>query len=267
MVQDGRVVSTQPLEDLRIFVVTIPSSMKSGLIVITCAVMFLALIGCTRGDSGGVDGSSGNPTGEAHTRIKPGPITYVALGDSTGVGVGAHGGGYVSRLVNRLKPLRPNSKLVNLCFSGATTEDVVRSQLNEGVSEVPDLITLGIGINDIGHGISLSQFAKNYEEILNTLKSKTAAVIVVTNIPDISTAPRIPVAVRNEYQQRIVRFNETLETIASAHGVLLVDIHSLTREKLPSHPEFFSADGFHPSDQGYELWADQMWPTIAEVLE
>jgi lysophospholipase L1-like esterase len=34
---------------------------------------------------------------------------------------------------------------------------------------------------------------------------------------------------------------------------------------LLSHPEYFSRDGFHPSDKGYELWAVEMWPTIARV--
>jgi lysophospholipase L1-like esterase len=32
------------------------------------------------------------------------------------------------------------------------------------------------------------------------------------------------------------------------------------------HPEYFSSDGFHPSDKGYELWATQMWPTVARVI-
>jgi len=36
------------------------------------------------------------------------PFTYLALGDSTGLGVGAAtGGGYVDRLYRRLLPLRP----------------------------------------------------------------------------------------------------------------------------------------------------------------
>ena len=51
----------------------------------------------------------------------------------------------------------------------------------------PDLVTVGIGINDIGHGLTLDQFSKNYEQILSTLKEKTSARIVVTNIPDISS--------------------------------------------------------------------------------
>ena len=195
-----------------------------------------------------------------------GPVNYLALGDSTGVGVGARNGGYVARLFKNIDAERAGSKLTNLCVSGATTEDVLHSQLRRGIAVDPNLVTLGIGINDIGHGIGIEEFARNYEEILSELRKNTRAKIVVTNIPDISSAPRIPEFARAEYQQAIITFNDRLEAIAARYEVTLFDVHSTTREQLPSHPEFFSSDGFHPSDAGYELWAREMWPVIARSI-
>ncbi len=203
--------------------------------------------------------SSDNP-------IPPGPIIYVALGDSTGAGIGAREGGYVARLFKKIDSARPGSRLTNLCVSGATTADVLRDQLNRGKSAGPNLVTVGIGINDIGHGVGLEQFAKNYEQIMTTLTADTNARIVVTNLPDISSAPRIPEAMRSEYQQRIILFNKKLEEIASRHGITVFDVFGITNEQLPAHPEYFSGDGFHPSDKGYELWAEEMWPTIAQII-
>lgn len=194
------------------------------------------------------------------------PIIYVALGDSTGAGVGAREGGYVARLFKRLAERRPESRLTNLCVSGATTADLVRGQLQRGVQLNPDLVTVGIGINDIGHGMTLEQFSKNYEEILSTLREKTRAKIVVANLPDVSSAPRIPGSLRYQYQREIMRFSRRLEEIAARHGVTMFDVYTITHEQLASHPEYFSADGFHPSDEGYELWATQMWPTVAKVV-
>ena len=198
--------------------------------------------------------------------MKTGPIVYVALGDSTGAGVGAVDGGYVLRLYNRVLQHRPESQLVNLCVSGATTADVLRGQLGSGVEKNPQLVTLGIGINDIGHDVPIERFAENYDRILSTLKEKTQAQIVVTNIPDISSAPVIPSALRSDYHQQIVTFNQRLEDIAKRHGVTIFDIYSITTRELPSHPQYFSRDGFHPSDAGYELWAIEMWPTIARTI-
>ena len=199
-------------------------------------------------------------------RIMTGPIVYVALGDSTGVGVGARDGGYVVRLFNRLIERRPGSKLTNLCVSGATTEDLVRGQLDRGVAMNPDLVTVGIGINDIGHGLTIDQFAKNYENIFSTLRDKTHAQIVVTNVPDISSGPRIPGSMRSQYQQQIIKFNERLEEIAKRHGVTVFDMYTVSKDELPAHPEYFSSDGFHPSDAGYEMWAKHMWPTLERVM-
>jgi lysophospholipase L1-like esterase len=206
--------------------------------------------------------------GTAATRepMKTGPIVYVALGDSTGAGMGARNGGYVARLFQRLVERRPGSKLSNLCLSGSTTEDVLRGQLEKGVAMNPDLVTLGIGINDIGHGMTLDQFSKNYDQILSRLKEKTLAEIVVTNIPDISSAPTIPGPMRRQYQQQIIQFSKRLEEIAARHGVTVFDVYTITTNELPSHPEYFSRDGFHPSDAGYELWAQEMWPTVATVI-
>ena len=190
----------------------------------------------------------------------------MAIGDSTGSGVGATEGGYVARLYKRIVTHRPGSILINLCVSGATTDDILRDQLDTGLDAAPQLVTLGVGINDIGHGLTLEQFSNNYEAILAKLKNDTAAAIVVANIPDISSAPRIPAVMRNEYHQRIIEFNRKLREIAANNGVILFDIYTITNEELPSHPEYFSGDGFHPSDKGYELWAERMWPTIARAI-
>jgi acyl-CoA thioesterase-1 len=195
------------------------------------------------------------------------PVVYTALGDSTGVGVGAkQGGGYVARLFERIRREHSNARLTNLCVSGATTDDVLRGQLRAAISSHPNLVTLGIGINDIGHGLSAETFARNYEEIIKRLK-ETGARIIVTNIPDISFAPVVPAYARDETRERVNVFNEKVHTIAERYKLTVVDIYTETHNVIPTHPEFFSEDGFHPSDAGYEYWAKTMWPTVKSAIE
>jgi acyl-CoA thioesterase I len=230
--------------------------------------LLVVFAGCNAGKQSGQGIGPGLAQGSRRvvSDSMTGPIRYLALGDSTGSGVGARNGGYVARLSKRISERRPGSALTNLCVSGATTSDVLRGQLSGAVEADPHLVTLGIGINDIGHGISLEQFSKNYEEILSRLKSDTKAAIVVTNLPDISSAPRIPQSLREEYHRQIVTFNQKLLEIATRHQVSVFDVYSVTHAQLASHPEFFSADGFHPSDEGYEFWAEEMWPIIALTI-
>jgi lysophospholipase L1-like esterase len=194
-------------------------------------------------------------------------VVYTALGDSTGVGVGAReGGGYVARLFERIRKVQANARLTNLCVSGATTEDVLREQVGPATRTRPTLITLGIGINDIGHGIAVERFAANYEEIIKRLKSETSASIVITNIPDISFAPVIPPSEHEPLRRRINAFNEKIRAIAERHKLHMVDAYAETHKVLESHPEFFSEDGFHPSDTGYEQWAEVMWPAVKVAI-
>ncbi|MDT4954969.1 MAG: acyl-CoA thioesterase [Acidobacteriota bacterium] len=195
------------------------------------------------------------------------PVVYTALGDSTGVGVGAkQGGGYVARLFERIKREQPQARLNNFCVSGATTEDVLRGQLKSALNSRPTLITLGIGINDIGHGLTAETFVGNYEEIIKHLKEETSARIVVTNIPDISFAPVVPAYARDETRRRVQLFNEKVHAIAERYDLTVVDIYTETHNVIPKHPEFFSEDGFHPSDAGYEYWAKTMWPTVKSAM-
>ncbi|HEX8072735.1 MAG TPA: SGNH/GDSL hydrolase family protein [Pyrinomonadaceae bacterium] len=196
-----------------------------------------------------------------------GPVVYVALGDSTGVGVGARrGGGYVARLFERIERVRPGSRVVNLCASGARTADVLRGQAPRVAAARPTLVTVGVGINDVTNNVPVEEFARNFDALLARLRETTDAPVVVTNIPDISPAPAVPAFARAEAARRIALFNQRLAEIAARYNVTVVDAYTMSRDIIPAHPEFFSADGFHPSDEGYEYWAKMLWPAVKPAI-
>ena len=198
---------------------------------------------------------------------KGGPVVYVALGDSTGVGVGARkGGGYVARLFERIERVRPGSRLVNLCVSGATTGDVLRSQVGRVGDARPTLVTVGIGINDLTRMTAPEQFARNFEEIVTRIRQQTDAPVVVSNLPDVSHAPAVPDFLREDARRGIRLFNERVAGAAARHHLHFADSYAKSAEVIPRHPEFFSPDGFHPSDEGYEFWAFEMWPVVKRAL-
>jgi acyl-CoA thioesterase-1 len=192
---------------------------------------------------------------------------YLALGDSTGVGVGALHGGYPHRLLQRLRELRPAMRLLNLSQSGATSLDVLESQLPDALRMRPALVTLGIGINDVSHAAPEEAFTNNLEEIAVKL-ARLSAPVVVSNIPDLAFAPAVrallPVAF---FERRIEVLNRHLEATAARHGFSFVDLFALSRKHLEERPDFFSPDGFHPSDDGYEAWTEIVWPSVRELFE
>ena len=156
--------------------------------------------------------------------IKGEPVVYVALGDSTGVGVGARkGGGYVARLFGRVERARPGSRLVNLCVSGATTSDVLRTQVGRVGAAGPTLITVGIGINDVTRQVEPERFARNFEEIVARLRAQTGAPVVVSNLPDLSHAPVVPDFMRAGARLLIQEFNARVAESASRHAERALD--------------------------------------------
>lgn len=197
---------------------------------------------------------------------KSSPIIYLALGDSTGIGVGARtGGGYVDRLFSRISGVRPESRLVNLCATAAATDDVLHGQMNRLAGVRPTLVTLGIGANDLIRGVKVGQFARNYEEIIVRLEMEVRAPVLIMNIPDLSLAPAVPAYMRDSARQHIIAFNKQIEDVARRHNLLLIDLYGRSRE-FSLHAEFFSADGAHPSAAGYEFWAEAMWPFVQKII-
>jgi lysophospholipase L1-like esterase len=193
--------------------------------------------------------------------VRAEPVTYLALGDSTGLGLGAKNGyGYVEQLMTRIQKEHPGSRLLKVCRLGETTIGL-RQRVTEGFTVKPTVVTLSIGVNDLLQRVTDEQFAANYEGIVNSLK-QLAVPIVVTNLPDVSFAPKLPNSMREEIHFKVLLFNRRIEMIARQNALLFVDLYQASRKVIATHPEFFSSDGFHPSDAGYELWTRTMWSAV-----
>ncbi len=195
-------------------------------------------------------------------------LRYVALGDSSGVGVGARQGGYVEHLFQRLRRTRDGVGLLNLAVSGATSATVLSGQLPRAQRSRPHLVTLGVGINDLWRGVTPEQFESNLDQLARGLAA-TGAAVVVSNLPDMSLAP---VARRVSHflpmpliLERIASFNAAVDRVVARHGLIGVDLHTPSRVELTQSSDYFSADGFHPSDTGYQRMAEHFWPALLQA--
>jgi len=202
------------------------------------------------------------------TELNPNsPLVYVAVGDSTGIGLGARdGGGYVDRLYARIKQRRSDTTLINLSVAGATTADAVNKQLPRLNDTRPTLVTICIGVNDLLHGREAKQFAGDYEALIAKLK-QPGRLLVAANLPDVAAAPAVQGMADESFRLRLRQFNQAIEAVAKRHGVPLVDLYRLSGETTGARPEFFSTDGLHPSDLGYARWAEAMWAVVEREVK
>lgn len=194
------------------------------------------------------------------------PLVYAAVGDSTGIGLGARdGGGYVGQLFARIEQKRPGSTLINLSAAGATTADAVNKQIAKLDGTQATLVTICIGVNDLLGGHEAKQFAENYERLVAKLR-QPGRLIVVANLPDVASAPAMKGMADESLRTRLGQFNKAIEGIAKRNAVPLVDLYKLSGEMTGARPEFFSSDGLHPSDMGYAHWAEAIWPVIEQAI-
>jgi len=195
-------------------------------------------------------------------------VLYAALGDSTGVGVGARDGrGYVARLYERLERMCPGARLLNACVSGATSRDLVERQLPRVLQAQPSLVTVFIGINDLIRGTAPIAYSENIEKVARVLAEQSSLTLFCT-IPDLAYAPAAKAFMsslrieRSLFETRTRALNARVLESARVHGHAAHDLFTVA---LDDASRFFSSDGFHPSEHGYEELAAQLWPPLEQL--
>jgi lysophospholipase L1-like esterase len=184
----------------------------------------------------------------------PRPLTYVAVGASDAVGVGARDperDGWVPRFGSRLGR---DVRVVNLGVSGSTLAQALHEQLGPAVDAQPDVITVWLAVNDLNGGVALTRYAQDLETLLSGLQA-TRARVLVGNIPDLARLTAMAGRDPGPLQSTVDSWNQVIAAATARHGAVLVDLHGSWQE-VAEHPEYLSQDGFHPSSEGYARLAD-----------
>lgn len=182
------------------------------------------------------------------------PFTYVAIGASDAVGVGAPNpeiDGWVPRLASRMGD---GVRLVNLGVSGSTLSQALDEQLPPALDAQPDVVTVWLAVNDMNARVPLDTYADELDALLTQLQS-THARVLVGNVPDIGKLAVYGGLDPTLLSAEVDRWNAVIADAVARHDATLVDLHSRWRE-LAEHPEYISADGFHPSADGYQRLSD-----------
>ena len=182
------------------------------------------------------------------------PLTYVAMGASDAVGIGAADPatqGWVPRLSAELGP---NTRMVNLGVSGSTLKQALAEQLGPAVDARPDVVTVWLVVSDMNARVSVTDYGSQLDALLEGLQP-TGAHILVGNVPDLAAIAAYSGANRERLDAQVTQWNAVIADSVARHHAQLVDLHSVWRE-IVDHPEYISADGFHPSSEGYAHLAD-----------
>lgn len=182
-------------------------------------------------------------------------INYIALGDSLSSGVGSSD--YkktITYIFADNLSQKTTVNFYNLAIPGATSESLINTQLENAIKLKPDYISLFIGINDIHSLVSGKKFEKNMTYILDKLAKETRAKIIVFNLPYLGSDQLILPPYNLFFDAKTQEFNSILKKICTNKNLTIVDLYTPTKEIFSKNTDFYSKDGFHPSEEGYLLW-------------
>ena len=238
------------------------------------ALVILALAsscgGAQQGDSRAGDANEAPTTGVGGGATQEGPLTYVSLGDSLAVGVGASDPrerGYAPLYRGFLEEHTGREvRLVQLGISGETSGSFIGapdSQLARAEAVLREnpgaAVTLSLGANDLlreadgtdaEREAALARYAGNLDHILRTLKNASDPAPQIAVLAIYNPAP-------GSFTDRWAgRLNAEIRAVAQRNGarVAAADKAFRGREAEYSHYDQYSYD-IHPTDRGYEALA------------
>ncbi|MPY76946.1 MAG: SGNH/GDSL hydrolase family protein [Actinophytocola sp.] len=183
-------------------------------------------------------------------------MCFVALGDSTTVGIGdpITGSGWRgwARLLAAELARTHQLTYANLSVSGATCESLRADQLHAALRARPHIASVIVGVNDTMR--STWDPARVHDDILSSVGALTdaGALVMTLRFHDHGRVLRLPALLRRPLLRRIEAINAAYDAAYASHGGIRID---LTDERVVHQREFWSVDRLHPSELGHRWLA------------
>ncbi|MEQ8469948.1 MAG: arylesterase [Marinoscillum sp.] len=154
----------------------------------------------------------------------------------------------------RLDSLGYAYKVVNAGLSGETSAGGL-NRIEWVLQTVPDIFILELGANDGLRGLDLDETKKNLKGIIEKVRKANPEVKIIL------AGMQVPPNLGKEYTGR---FREMFKEIARESETelipfLLKDVAGIADLNL--------SDGIHPTPEGHEIVAENVWPYLKPLLE
>jgi len=193
-------------------------------------------------------------------------LRLVLLGDTTALGVGVSQveetvGGHLAGL---LADAGATVAMSSVAVSGSRSGDLATQVARALLGERPDLAVILVGANDATRLARSSEVASALGSAVRRLREAGAAVVVGT-CPDLGAVRAVAPPLRQImgwYGRRIARAQAVAALMA---GARVVDLGAMVGPVFRADPGMLCHDGFHPSADGYRVWAHALLPAVEEA--
>ena len=153
----------------------------------------------------------------------------------------------------RLDSLGFNYRTVNAGLSGETTASG-NSRVDWVLKNPVDIFVLELGANDGLRGISVEEARKNLESIVVKVKEKYPGCKILL------AGMMVPPNMGPEYSDS---FQKIYPDLAKKYEIPLIPF---LLDGVAGNPELNLEDGIHPTPEGHEILAENVWKHLAPML-
>ena len=160
-------------------------------------------------------------------------------------------------------------EFVDLGIGGNRTEHLVARLESDFIEIQPDIVSIMIGINDVWHHYSHAiettdeQFEENYRTVLDALKSRTNARILMIQPFLLETVDPAKQALCEE----LARKQAIIKRLADEYADAYLPLDEILHQEVDAEPAEYSRDGVHPTPDGACRIGEAYLGAIAPLIE
>ncbi|GIE79289.1 hypothetical protein Aph02nite_52390 [Actinoplanes philippinensis] len=199
------------------------------------------------------------------------PLRLVLLGDSAAVGVGVEWlsdtvGGQLARLLADGSPGtgQRHVLLSSVGVAGSRSSDLATQVARALLGDRPDVAVILIGSYDAASGRAAEDAAGQLAQAVRRLRSAGVQVVVGT-CPDLGASRSMAPPLRQIAGFVGRRLAKAQAKAVTDAGGVVVDLAAETGAVFRADAGTLCYDGFHPSADGYRVWAHALYPAVAKA--
>ncbi len=187
------------------------------------------------------------------------PLRLIAVGESTVAGVGAHSHktsltGQLAQALSREMKRRVYWRV--LARAGLNARQCRLDLVPQLAGDRADVVVMALGVNDTIEFHSARRWAADLENLLAAIRAQLGDVpILLSGVPPLDYFPVLPKPLSLALGARSAALEVAAIQVASRMKQV---VHVPFQIERDNRAELFCEDGFHPSELGYKLWAEQL---------
>ncbi|MBZ5858963.1 arylesterase [Flavihumibacter profundi] len=186
--------------------------------------------------------------------VKDSAKTILFFGNSLTAGYGVDQAEAFPALIQlKIDSLQLPYKVINAGLSGETSSGGL-SRIDWLLKQNVDVFVLELGANDGLRGIPLVQTQKNLQAIIDRVKLKNPAVVLV--LAGMQVPP-------NMGQVYATEFQTVYKDLSVKNKMILMPF---LLEGVGGNPELNQSDGIHPTPEGHKIVANNLWEYLKPVI-